>query len=49
MKNFKQKSVKVKGKINYMGQVMEIRKLSRFIFLKKDIEKFRQQRETFES
>ena len=37
---FKHKSVKVKRKLNNMGQVMDIVKLSKFNFLKKEVEEF---------
>ena len=35
---FKHKSVKVKRKLNNMGQVMDIVKLNKFNFLKKEVE-----------
>ena len=37
---FKHKSVKVKRKLNNMGQVMDIVKLNKFNFLKKEVEEF---------
>ena len=37
---FKHKSVKVKRKPNNMGQVMDIVKLNKFNFLKKEVEEF---------
>ena len=39
-KIFKYISVKVKGKLNNMDQVMNIVKLNKFNFLKKDVEEF---------
>ena len=35
---FKHKSVKVKRKLDNMGQVMDIVKLNKFNFLKKEVE-----------
>ena len=37
---FKHESVKVKRKLDNMGQVMDIVKLSKFGFLKKEVEEF---------
>ena len=37
---FKHKSVKVKRKLDNMGQVMDIVKLNKFNFLKKEVEEF---------
>ena len=39
-KIFKYILVKVKGKLNNMDQVMNIVKLNKFNFLKKDVEEF---------
>ena len=38
--NFKHKSVKVKRKLNNMDQVMNIEKLNKVNFLKKEVEEF---------